>query len=472
MNEHTNRKIALVLTGLNAGALVLYLLSENIEYNKWVIRLLALISLAIASGLAALLRKGRGTSFAVNIQMTLFSSIVVFIFMHLVYLAIPNLFPLHIRNLLGVQSLAEARRNLVEVLPHSPYAKLRPDIIVRVPGDYGPNTDFVYEWTTDAKGFKNAQEMALLKQVPIVAVGDSFVEGLGVHTEQTWASLLTAAGYPTYSLGVQGYAPTQMLGAFLHYGSPLRPKWVLIGYLDGVYERERHFIKDDVNELPSAIGRLVKADREVKRQYRYVITAFIVAGKNYFLQLVSAYEYEKKYGEDPRFMSESKLKADEQIRLGPMQRYRQEFRNFLVNDRPDRLAATREWQSMQRSFSEINTAAKKIGAQTAVIMFYNRPFTYFERATRKKLNPQVTAFVERDLLKQFCRTAGIDFIDTWKPFTDYISNITEDTPLSEYPYLRYDGHPNKRGNELIRDLLMDFFRQRSIATMISARTAL
>jgi len=84
----------------------------------------------------------------------------------------------------------------------------------------------------------------------------------------------------------------------------------------------------------------------------------------------------------------------------------------------------------------------------------------------------VAAFVERDLLRQFCRTAGIDFIDTWKAFTDHVSGITGDTPLSEYPYLRYDGHPNKRGNEIIRDLLTDFFRQRAIAATGTTRTAL
>jgi hypothetical protein len=181
----------------------------------------------------------------------------------------PGWFPPNLRNLVTTSAEEAEKTRVVEYLPFNPYAKPRANVTIHAPGDYGPADSFTYEWTTDQRGFKNPPEIGALAQVPIVAIGDSFTEGLGVPTNDTWAARLSASGYPTYSLGVQGYAPSQFFGTFKHFGIQLKPQWVIIGYLAGDYGREAHFLELSrqggtvPKTLPSAIGRLVAADKIV-----------------------------------------------------------------------------------------------------------------------------------------------------------------------------------------------------------------
>ena len=108
---------------------------------------------------------------------------------------------------------------------------------IRIPAYHGPPDGFVYEWRTDRRGYESTPEIAARDQLPIVAVGESFTEGMGVHTDRDLGqSKRTWLGYATYNMGVQGYAPIQMSGTFQHFGMPLRPKSVIIGNLAEGYE--------------------------------------------------------------------------------------------------------------------------------------------------------------------------------------------------------------------------------------------
>src|SRR6185503_4435798 len=89
-------------------------------------------------------------------------------------LLVPSVLPAPIAALVESADTLKLRKRFVEYLPTSPYAKLKADTVVRVPGIYGPTGDFVYEWRTDVRGFKNPPAIATLEQVPIVALGDSF----------------------------------------------------------------------------------------------------------------------------------------------------------------------------------------------------------------------------------------------------------------------------------------------------------
>lgn len=154
------------------------------------------------------------------------------------------------------------------------------------------------------------------------------------------------AGIDAYNLGVQGYAPTQIAGTFQHYGLPLKARWVIVGYLGGIFDREAHFAGDvDVlqpDALPSGIGRLVADDlaarrreqldvaepaqRELRKQYRYFTVALLARAAQTFRGEEPIPEWLKAgiadADNDPRFMSREKLVADSGIRIGLMQRYR------------------------------------------------------------------------------------------------------------------------------------------------------
>ncbi|MGC3966069.1 MAG: hypothetical protein QM775_01465 [Pirellulales bacterium] len=105
----------------------------------------------------------------------------------------PSLFPGRLRSEVQQPDVERQRGQVVEYLPHAPFAKPKPDVVIRVPGYYGPPEQFEYEWRTDRRGFKNLPALAAKESFTAVAVGDSFTEGMGVRTEQTWASRLTRA---------------------------------------------------------------------------------------------------------------------------------------------------------------------------------------------------------------------------------------------------------------------------------------
>ena len=452
----------------NATFLSLYFLLEKFSFSPIIISSYIGGLIIIALGLASLNKNHPVAKIFVNFQLSLFIFSILCILLDVFFYFSPGVFPVTIRNLKDTASIEELRQQVVEYLPYSPYAKLKPNVSVKVPGYYGPDTDFVYEWKTDSRGFKNMANVAQLDQVHIVAVGDSFTEGLGVRTEDTWSSLLTKKGLVTYSLGVQGYAPTQMAGAYDHYGVPLKPNWVVIGYLGGVYQREAFFLKNEeqiINEkkFPSAIGRLVDQDittarsREIKKQYKFVITAVMA-----FMRW--QWSGGLKGGvanpdEDARFMSESELKPNELIRIGAMQRYRNEiFSVRQVKQSSAKLENEPEWKQTLTKFSNIINEAHSTGAKVVIVMFRFRGGMYYEKATGQQVPSDYLENIEKSHLEEFCKKNGVMFLDTAIKNRPYVAKLDESTPISEYPYLRYDGHPSPKGHEIIAEQLVEFFQ--------------
>ena len=74
--------------------------------------------------------------------------------------------------------------------------------------------------------------------------------------ENTFPSILTSKGYPTYNLGVQGYSPSQMLGSLKEFGITLKPKYVVAAYTMVSYRREKLFLKKENTRYPGGIGNI------------------------------------------------------------------------------------------------------------------------------------------------------------------------------------------------------------------------
>jgi len=488
MTTNSNKKWIvpyILVVVANAISLSVYVAIEPFSL-RWTLIILVGGLMLIALGMFRLKTNNFLTTVLANLQVSLFFLVVTCISVQLLFSFVPEVFPLQLQNLIAREikgeSIDDLRGRVVEYLPYSPYAKPKPNVVIRVPGNYGPESDFVYEWQTDFRGFKNGPDTASLERIPIVAVGDSYVEGLGVTTDQTWCCILTDRGFTTYSLGVQGYAPSQMAGVFKHYGVGLNPKWVIAGYLGNIYLRERYFFKTEEEifedkDFPSAIGGLVKSDlqsalMEVKEQYKFVITGILSLLRKQLLVWRQAKKYAHQYAEDPRFMREAELRPDDRIVLGPMQRYRREI--FALGQRVvsrEELTASREWQSALNAFSSIIEEAQIIDAKVVIIMFRNRGNMYFERATGEKLPANYGDDIEAELLREFCQENGCEFLDTAKTFRTYIAGIDELTPINEYPYLRYDGHPSPKGHELIAELLLEFLNTRGIKQSSSEKVS-
>lgn len=478
------RIIFLLIILVNAALIAYGIVYENISREKQAV-LGAISGVFVVLGLIATFFDRKYLRFLREIQVTLFFVLVAAICIDVTYRLAPGLFPLALRNLMQDMPVAEQRVRVVEYLPYSPYAKPKPNVVVKIPAYHGSPNDFVYEWRTDSRGFKNLPELAARPTIPIVAIGDSFTEGMGVLTEQTWASQLTALGFSTYSLGVQGYAPTQMAGAFMHWGLPLKPQYVLIGYLTHVSERERYFaVPIDVDKpeaLPSAIQRLVDEDRalarrinldipeppqEIREQYRFAASAAIALGvrlwREWGVKIPADTRGIPDPDNDPRYMPSERLVADSTIKIGAMQRYRAEIFDVAFKWKLDIEAARNRptWRSTLDRFTEVASAAKKAGAYPIIVMFYNRGYRYAEHATGMKLDPSNSNDVEASLMREFAEREGIGFIDTKASFDKAIRDITDSTPLSRYPYLRIDAHPSPFGHQLVAGQIADYLRAR------------
>ena len=92
-------------------------------------------------------------------------------------------------------NLNRDRAEAVELLNSLPYVKLKGN--TQIHSDLFRGDDFVYDWTTDHRGFKNSPDVARRTEFFAVAVGDSFTEAMGVPLEETWTSMLTQRSHPS-----------------------------------------------------------------------------------------------------------------------------------------------------------------------------------------------------------------------------------------------------------------------------------
>lgn len=470
---------AIVLSMANALILLVYLVLERSlpTTSPRCARAMtvAIIGVIVVSAAATRWRSRRWADLIVNVQLSLLACLIALLAMEGLFLAAPEIFPENLRRLVDTRVISEAtREGVVEKLLHPPYAKLRANATIHIPGYYGPKEAFEYQWRTDFRGFKNLESVAALGRFEVVAVGDSFTEGMGVRTEDVWTSQISRLGHPAYSIGVQGYGPTQFAGAYEHYGRRLPTGLVVVGYTADIYLREAHFQKEIAHtlsgqELPSAIGRLVERDEleaqqpihlETKEGYRvpivgtvrhtFVTSAIIALA----LQELDFYwNFDIQNGTlpgDPRFMAAEALQGTSDFKLGLMARYRGEM--LGVGDRnldPVELATDPLWSSTEREFERIIRMARDEGAKVVFIFFPSRATAYFEQATGRTLPANSGELVQAALLEQFARSHGTDVIDMTPVFRRYVATLTPESPIEFYPYLPVDGHPSIKGHELI-----------------------
>jgi len=84
---------------------------------------------------------------------------------------------------------------------------------------------------TDGYGFRNAWPWP--ETAEIVTVGDSLTFGYGVEDDQAWPALIARNLFPNrlINLGLNGAGPHQYLRVYETFGTRLRPKVLLVGFL-------------------------------------------------------------------------------------------------------------------------------------------------------------------------------------------------------------------------------------------------
>lgn len=293
--------------------------------------------------------------------------------------------------------------------------------------------DFTYDWETDRNGFKNLPEVANSTKIDAIAIGDSFTEGMGVRIEETWTSQLSKNYLVTYNLGVQSYAPIQMIGALKKWGYQFHPKWVFFGYTPGFEDRDIYF-----EGGTRSFNSYMKEKRGVVKNRFFEIT-------NACLDLL---EYSLKKNKKLRLNNP----IDSQSIFYP---YYDEIANAadIKFDNRDR-----GFQSTVGEIIEGKRVSENMSSKMVVLIFAHRALAYYEPALGAIPPEDHFELAEARELKKICKENGIDSIDLQVPIINYLNNINNGNKIqvSQLPYFKMDGHMNKIGQELIMKTILEY----------------
>ena len=435
---NSKQNISLFITSINFFVIGFYIIFFDLPSGSKLYHLL--IFLLLLSLLSFLQIKFDNFIFRFfsSLQLSILSIIIIFFFLELIYFLKPNIFPQDLKIWINRET---KNKEVVEYLDYSPYIKFKPNVEVRIQFFRGNTNQFEYTWLTDSKGFKNSQYLSRLEKVDIVTLGDSFAEGMGVSTKETFSSLLNDQGYTTYNLGVQGYSPSQMLGVFKEFGQNLSPKFVLTQYTFATYEREK-FFKDKKNiRYTGGISYInsSQTNPEIREQAKYLFSALWLMTKNLRMSIKNTIKYYSVKMSDKKFNKYKDIYEIEKINSTPLD--------------------IESWNASLGAFNKINKISNTINAKMILIYIPTRPMIYYERATGKKLPKEILN--ESKILKDFAKKNNIIFINPTKKLIDYVNSLPLNFKKHQLPYLEIDAHMNKIGYEIISGEIKSFIEKNS-----------
>ena len=331
-------------------------------------------------------------------------------------------------------------QDVLEHLAESPYVKFKPNVNVRSMGYRGD--DFTAEWTTDELGFKNEPRIAAMRKVTAIALGDSFVEAMGVAPAKQWSTLVSNAGFPVYSVGVQGYAPTQMVGVLRKYGPLFRSEFVLFGFTPVFEERSLRF--SDATKIVATlryeggielINQYLREIRNVEYRILPVTNALLSTART-------------EIGAIARNGISGSLRG----RKDSLSRYRDGVAQSAAVPFD---ATSIGWTQTLDAILEAKDVSRRLGARLVVLLFSQRSFSYYEKIMGAAApEGHYEARLARTL-DEFCRANGILVIDTHRDFQEYVSTVWPS--VRELPFFDIDGHPNEIGQRLIAKRVIRLF---------------
>ena len=291
--QKTKFSVDFLISVFNSIILILYLINFDLPEGS---RLFYIILFMTAISFVSIFQiKLKNILFQVinNFQLPIFTTIIVFFLFELIYFINPNIFGPDLRIWINKEG---KNVEVVEYLDASPFIKFKPNVKVRITTLYrGTTEQFQYSWITDSKGFKNKNSIAKLSTVDVVAIGDSFTEGMGVSIDDTLPSILSSKGYLTYNLGVQGYSPSQMLGSLKKYGIGLKPKFIVALYKMDTYHREKFFFDEKNISYTGGVGDIEAAqiNPEIRNQAKFIFSALWLMTKNLRWIVINRFKYNK-----------------------------------------------------------------------------------------------------------------------------------------------------------------------------------
>lgn len=364
----------------------------------------------------------------------LVASINILIFMLLllaldaVLIRFPSIIPKAIVNYAPYLSpqLSKTRVELLEYSGESPFVKFKPNVQVDIEPIGFRGEDFVHRWATDELGFKNRPGMTK-GAIDALAAGDSFVEGMGVGTLDTWTSIITdQEGITVYNMGIQGYAPSQITGTLRKYGELLRPQFVIFGYTPGFETRE---LSKQPQGGIAAVDTYIREVRAKDIRFFKVLNAAIDYLENYIFKNLSSDNSIKLYEEELSHKTE-----------------------FTVD--------SLSWQLTRQSIIDSYNVSQKLGGKFVILVFYHRPTIYGQKLFGKNIGEDSYELVVVSEVKKLAKELGVDVIDTFEPLKSYVDGLPDPVDLSRLPYFKRDGHLNEIGQEIVAGAVIEYFRSK------------
>ncbi len=290
-------------------------------------------------------------------------------------------------------------------------------------------------YKSDSRGFHNPDQVWLTETVDIVALGDSFVLGGCVQSQENFVSLVGKRYPATVNLGMAGHGPLSTLGTMREYLGVLKPKVVLWFYFEeaafSFLEAEsgsllRHYIEKSFNQ--NLNDRQPEIDKAL---LQYVQE-----------QAVAEVARQKAAQKQDTTSSRIRSSLDFSARLGTVRRYLGLIDGARREGNKDILPLFR------RILLEANDSARELEAK-----FYFVYLPQWERYGNPKL-----AFQKRDAVLDLVSSLDIPIIDLHPVFKAH------DDPLRLFP-LRRMGHYTKEGHRLTAELVL---RSLSLETQLSA----
>ncbi|MEL7639771.1 MAG: hypothetical protein AAGU21_09025 [Solidesulfovibrio sp.] len=420
-----------------------------IDINLKEIKTFALILEALCVVVFCLsFKKNRIGKIALNTQLVLCSLFLFFAFFEITGRFFPNVFPYQIRVFLKSDAGQHDRQAMIQYLDQSPWMKFKPNVTVRLPGFREPADRFSYSWQTDDLGYKNDANL-LAKPITAVALGDSFTEAMGCKTENTWATLLGAKGFPTYSMGVHGYAPSQMATTYRNYGQDFTPKYVFIGYTETIFQREKLFLdlteKNKEELQKNGLSAMANLNLLLGRQEVRLVTKSPVLATVMFVMSQNDPLFLKKISN----ISFSNAEVNKDVFL----RYFNDLK-YIDNNIPaiKLIENSPEWTKSMNSLLTIKELADKKGAKTILIYFPSRHTIYYKKIIGQSI-PEEKDYgaKEKKAIHDFCATNGIVFVDISPSLESYVAALPITATVDELPYFEFDMHMNPTGQHIIAD---------------------
>lgn len=312
---------------------------------------------------------------------------------------------------------SEQQQIKVDFLDTSPFVKLKPNITVWVVGNRG--ADFTYSWKTDRLGFKNVPSKEEVLEFDFIALGDSFTEGMGVSTNDTWTHQITQNNvFSVYNAGVQGYAASQMYGTYQLIEDEILHNSVIIGAYTGTYRREAKFFEKKISEMQKGVGGIGHIARGSPDKKNSFLVSFLRA--TYYFAII-----------------ESGYKKEIPTRI----------------DTQQSLSASPDWLRYVDAFRSISERVHANNKRVILVQFPSRYAVYFS-ANEQGLSDisESQYYVEINSLKKSL-PSNVEILDML-PFLK--ENFDKN---GKYLYFEQDGHMNEHGNALVARFLNNYFNR-------------